>query len=285
MLENYVILPCNGLDKCAGRISGQLAIKLSENADNVIICPVFYRVSETKYNKLAAERKLLVIDGCRTQCASKLAAEKNLKISRKIIIADEAKNRNVELTDNLRIQEKEQAIIDTLFNDLNKSDDAAVTPSGDELISYDFVYETFQVGKFIFRIPKNKEVYFNENDCWAYVVGNRARVGVTDYVQQNLSDILYFNPPEIGAEIDQFGELGEIESSKALVELISPVSGRVVAVNETLVQKPEMINENPYELGWIAELELTNFESDKELLIGFDKYFTITQKRAEDANV
>ena len=91
MVEHYAILPCNGLDKCAGVISGELAIKLSEHGDNEIICPVFYRVSETKYKKLTAERPLFIIDGCQTRCASKLAAEKNLKVARRIIVADEAK--------------------------------------------------------------------------------------------------------------------------------------------------------------------------------------------------
>ena len=147
-----------------------------------------------------------------------------------------------------------------------------------------FEYSTFQKDKFIFKIPENKEVYFNENDCWAYVIGIRARIGVTDFVQQNLSDILYFIPPEIGAEIDQFGEVGEIESSKSVFELISPVSGKVISINETLEQKPELINENPYELGWIAELELTDFDNDKELLIGFNKYFEIMKKKVEDLN-
>jgi len=285
MVENYAILPCNGLDKCAGVISGELAIKLSENGDNKIICPVFYRVSETKYNKLAAERPLFVIDGCQTRCASKLAAEKNLKVARRIIVADEAKNHHIELNDGLRITDQEQAFVGTLFEKLNKADEKPTLSSEDAGISCDFEYETFQSGKFIFRIPKNAEVFFNENDCWAWVNGNRARIGVTDYVQQNLSDILYFYPPEIGDDIDQFGELGSIESSKAVFELVSPFRGKVVAINEKLVTNPELINENPYEKGWVAELELTDQEGDKELLIGFERYFEITQKKVEETNV
>jgi len=285
MVENYVILPCNGLDKCAGIISGELAIKLCGNAKNEIICPVFYRVAEAKYNKLASERPLLVIDGCQTRCASKLAAEKNLKISRKVTITEEAKNHDIELTSNLRLLENENTLIEIILNRLNNSEDK-VTPFSDETnFVYNFEYETFQKDKFIFRLPKNPEVYFNENDCWAYVTGNRARVGITDFVQQNLSDILYFTPPDIGAEIDQFGAVGEIESSKSVFELISPVSGKVISINVTLEQKPELINENPYELGWIAELELTDIESDKELLIGFNKYFEIMKKKVEDLNV
>lgn len=285
MVENFAILPCNGLDKCAGVISRELAIKLSEKGDNKIICPVFYRVSETKYNKLAAERPLLVIDGCQTRCASKLAAEKNLKVARRIIVADEAKKHCIELNDGLRITDQEGAFINRLIDDLNKTDEKSTTSTEDTSTSFDFEYQTFQSGKFIFRIPKNSEIFFNENDCWAWVSGNRARIGVTDYVQQNLSDILYFYPPEVGDEIDQFGELGSIESSKAVFELVSPFSGEVISINEKLEKNPELINENPYELGWVAELELTDPEGDKELLIGFKRYLEITSKKVEDADV
>lgn len=284
MVENYAILPCNGLDKCAGVISREIAIKLCENAKNEIICPVYYRVAEAKYNKIASKHSVLVIDGCLTRCASKLAAEKNLKISRKVTIIEEAKNYNIELKSNLRLLENENALIEIILNGLNNAEDKVTQPTVETNSLINFEYETHQNGKFIFRVPKNPEVFFNENECWAYVIGNRARIGVTDFVQQNLSDILYFTPPDIGAEIDQFGEAGEIESSKSIFELISPVSGKVIFINETLVQKPELINENPYELGWIAELELTDFEGDKELLVSFDKYFEIMKKKVEDLN-
>lgn len=285
MAENFIILPCNGLDKCAGMITREIALKLNEKGDHEIICPVFYRVSETKYNKLAAERPLLVLDGCQTRCASKLAAEKTLKVAQRMIIAEEAKTHHIVLNEELRITDREKVFIDALFDEINLTGDRPKIMSDEPISSYDFEYETFQNGKFIFRIPRNGEVFFSENDCWAWVNGNRARIGFTDYIQQNLSDILYFYPPEIGDEIDQFGELGAIESSKAVFELVSPFSGKVVMINEKLEKNPELINENPYELGWVAELELTDPEGDKELLIGFDKYFEITQKKVEDANV
>jgi glycine cleavage system H protein len=284
MVENYAILPCNGLDKSAGVISREVAVKLCETAKNEIICPVFYRVSDSKYNKIANEHPLLVIDGCQTRCASKLAAEKKLKISRRVTISEEAKNNNIELKNNLLPLENENALIEILLNRLINDEDKVTLLPDEKNVLYNFEYETFQNGKFIFRVPKNPEIYFNENDCWAYVTGNRARIGVTDFVQQNLSDILYVTPPDIGAGIDQFGEVGEIESSKSVFELVSPVSGKVISINETIEQKPELINENPYEFGWIAELELTDFESDKELLIGFDKYFEIMKKKVEDLN-
>jgi glycine cleavage system H protein len=284
MVDHYAILPCNGLDKCAGVISGEIAKKLCENTKNEIICPVYSRVAKAKYNKIAAKHSLLVIDGCLTRCASKLAVEKNFKISRRITVTEEAKNHNIELTRNLSLLENENALIEFILNGLNNDEEKVTQPAVETSSSISFEYETYQNGKFIFRVPKNPEVWFNENDCWAYVTGNRARIGVIDFVQQNLSDILYFTPPEMGAEIEQFGEVGEIESSKSIIDIISPVSGTVISINETLVQHPELINENPYELGWIAEIELTGFESDKELLIGFDKYFEIMKKKVEGLN-
>lgn len=284
MPDNYVILPCNGLDKCAGVISGELAKRLHYIEGNHIICPVFFRVSEIKYKQLAREKPLLVIDGCPTRCASKLAAEKNLKISRKITITEEAKNHRIELTNKLNLQENEITFIEILLQELCEPAEKPASGFADTDLSCRFDYEVFQQGKFMFRTPKNAGVFFTENDSWVYVKGNRARVGVTDYVQQNLSDILFFTPPEIGAEIEQFGAVGEIESSKALIDIISPVSGKVVAVNEILVQKPELINENPYELGWVAELELSDFESDQELLLGFEPYFEKMKKAIERKN-
>ena len=282
MIENFAILPCNGLDKCAGVISGELAKKLCIDSKNEIICPVFYRVAGSKYDKIAGKHPLLVIDGCQTRCASKLAAEKNLKISRKVLITEEAKNQNIELKNDLRLQEEEQKLIEIIISELGKSEDPAAQVPAENLSIIGFDYETFQSGKFIFRVPKSPDVYFNENDCWAYVIGNRARIGVTDFVQQNLSDILYFTPPEIGEDIEQFGEAGDIESSKSVFEIISPVSGKVIRINEELVQKPELVNENPYEKGWVAELELSDIESDKELLIEYDQYLKIMIKKVEE---
>jgi glycine cleavage system H protein len=284
MVDHYAILPCNGLDKTAGVISGELAKRLCESNENEVICPVFYRVSEAKYNKIVGDHPLLVIDGCRTRCASKLAAEKNLRITRKVTITEEAKSQNIILKKNLSLLESDHALIEILLDQLNTRVDQITLAAEETNAVYHFEYENYQSGKFIFRVPKNPEVWFNENDCWACVTGNRARIGVTDYVQQNLSDILYFRPPEPGAEIEQFGEAGEIESSKSIIDIISPVSGKIISINETLIQKPELINENPYELGWIAELEMTDFDSDIELLLKFDQYFEIMKKKVEDAN-
>ncbi|MCL2337086.1 MAG: glycine cleavage system protein H, partial [Firmicutes bacterium] len=89
----------------------------------------------------------------------------------------------------------------------------------------------------------------------------------------------------IANEIEQFEEAGALESGKAVFEVISPVSGKIVAVNEQLMEKPELLNENPYEQGWIAEIELTDFAADKELLHTFAGYFTALKRKVDDFHV
>ena len=135
--------------------------------------------------------------------------------------------------------------------------------------------------KYEFRIPSSG-FFFNENDVWVQVAGSRARVGISDYMQQRLTDISFVDPPEVGTAIEQFGEVGSVESTKASFELVSPVSGTVVRVNEAVEDMPESINEDPYG-SWIAELELTSWEEDQALLIDGPAYAAdVERKAAED---
>ncbi|MGD9569150.1 MAG: putative zinc-binding protein [Sedimentibacter sp.] len=283
MSKSYAILPCNGLDKCAGCITKEVAIKLAENTDSEIICPVLYRVADARYSKIAAEKPLLVLDGCATRCASKLASEKGLKISEKVNITEEAKANNITLGSSLKLGAAEEDFVKNIVDKLSKEEEKTETSSTD-MFPVDLEYETYQKDKFIFKVPK-EGFYFNENDSWVYVVGNKARVGVTDYVQHSLSDIMFFTPPSIGNDVSQFDEVGTIESGKAVYEVVSPVSGKITAVNDILSQKTELINESPYEQGWIAEIELSDFESDKDFICKFDEYFEILKKKVDEFHV
>jgi glycine cleavage system H protein len=135
--------------------------------------------------------------------------------------------------------------------------------------------------KYEFRIPLTGYL-FNANDVWVQVAGNRARIGISDYMQQRLTDITYVDPPKIGTSVDQFDEAGTIESTKATFEVVSPVSGTVVGMNEAVFDAPESINEDPYG-SWIAELELTAWEEDRALLVDGPAYAAdVERKAAED---
>jgi len=101
-------------------------------------------------------------------------------------------------------------------------------------------------------------------------------------MQQRLTDIGFFTPPETGAEVEQFGELGSVESAKAIFEIISPVSGTVTAVNRAVVDNPGLVNSDPYGAGWLVQVKLESLEQDQELLLDGAAYSkTVKRKAAE----
>jgi glycine cleavage system H protein len=102
------------------------------------------------------------------------------------------------------------------------------------------------------------DIKYHREHAWVRVEGKRATLGITDFAQQQLGDIVYVDLPEVETEVDADSELLEIESTKATSPVISPVSGSIVEVNEDLADSPEVINEDPYGNGWIVVLELSD---------------------------
>ncbi|MCH7800003.1 MAG: glycine cleavage system protein GcvH [Chloroflexi bacterium] len=94
-------------------------------------------------------------------------------------------------------------------------------------------------------------------------------IGITEFAQENLGDVVFVEIPDVGADLTQFEKMGEIESVKAVSDLFSPVSGRVMERNEALIDSPELVNEGPYEQGWMLKVELSNAsELDGLLSVG-----------------
>jgi glycine cleavage system H protein len=292
---SLAILACTGLDKPEGSVAREAAIRLAEEAGAEIICPVVLNRTPARYKKALAENRLIVVDGCATQCASKLAAAAEKKPGRKVVVSDLLKKSDRTLESELRLGavglELVQAIVDDIKGweaaEAAKSLEAQTAngaPTADEPAEVVFAPASdFLVvvhDKYEFRIPSS-EFFFNENDVWAQVYGNRARVGISDYMQQRLTDISFVDPPQVGATIEQFGEVGSVESIKATFELVSPVSGTVVRVNQAVEDIPEAINEDPYS-SWIAELELTSWDDDQALLIDGPTYAADVQRKAAE---
>ena len=92
---------------------------------------------------------------------------------------------------------------------------------------------------------------FHKEHAWVKASGRKATIGITDYAQDSLGDIVYIELPEIDTDIEIDSEIGEIESTKATSPFISPISGRIVDVNDELSESPEIINEDPYGKGWM----------------------------------
>ncbi|MEA2433190.1 MAG: glycine cleavage system protein [Actinomycetota bacterium] len=96
--------------------------------------------------------------------------------------------------------------------------------------------------------------YTKEHE-WAKADAGRILVGITDYAQDQLGDVVYVGLPESGAEVEAGKPLGEVESTKSVSDVYSPVSGTVVERNSTLEQNPELVNEDPYERGWLVSID------------------------------
>lgn len=112
--------------------------------------------------------------------------------------------------------------------------------------------------------------YHAEHD-WARIDGDEASFGITWYAQDSLGEVVFFDPPEVGATVAKDASYAEVESVKAVSEVIAPLSGEVVAVNEALEDAPERINEDPYGEGWLVRVRLSAPE-EAEGLLGAEEY-------------
>jgi glycine cleavage system H protein len=110
---------------------------------------------------------------------------------------------------------------------------------------------------------------------WIRIDGTHVRVGITDYAQDALGDIVFVELPAVGAEVTVGGPLGEVESTKSVSEIYAPVAGTITAVNDSLTGSPEKMNSDPYGEGWICELELAE-GSDPATLLDAAAYGELT---------
>ncbi len=115
-----------------------------------------------------------------------------------------------------------------------------------------------------YAIPEDRR--YARSDEWIRIDGPIARIGITDYAQSELSDIVFVEVPDVGSRIDTDVPFGVVESVKAVSDLLAPISGEVIQVNEELDEHPELVNEEPYERGWIIEIRIADSEAVPDLL-------------------
>jgi glycine cleavage system H protein len=141
-------------------------------------------------------------------------------------------------------------------------------------------YFELQFDKFKLQVPKG--YWYAGYDAWVRIEGNEARVGITDFLQTKLGDILFFDEVQAD-EFEQDDILGTVESVKATIEVTMPVSGKLITFNPALQQTPELIAQDTYGDGWIAKVELTDWEADKAMLLSPEKYFSLMQEKTRNA--
>lgn len=280
--ENICVLPCNGLDKSLGVIAREVALKLIEKAPEFnLICPVLLNSGDKTYEELLQKSKIIVINGCITRCSTKLIEQRGLKPFKQIMIPNLSKKYNVKPSKTLNLDDENVKLAVIIADDIIKNLENAEQIE-DKTATRDFQeqeYFDITVDKYYFTVPK-KGYFFNENDCWIKPQGKTALLGITDYLQNAASDILFVDFPDIGKDIGQFDDVGSFESSKTVLQLISPGSGRIIAVNKDLEPHPEYMNQDPYNKGWFVEIELDNFEEDRELLMNGPEYFEYMKNKA-----
>jgi len=118
-----------------------------------------------------------------------------------------------------------------------------------------------------------EDVRYAESHEWVKATGDTARIGITDYAQDQLGDIVFVELPDVGESFEKGAEFGTVESVKAVSELYLPVSGEIVAINEALEDAPELINNTPFSDGWMIEVKLAD-SSELDALMDKDAYLS-----------
>jgi len=119
-------------------------------------------------------------------------------------------------------------------------------------------------------IPKG--FYYTKEHEWMKLEDGNCRIGVTDYAQQSLHEIVYVDLPNVSQELKQGATFGAVESVKAVSELYSPVSGEVVERNEKLVESPELVNKEPYGAGWVVIVKPSRLQDELKTLLNAESY-------------
>lgn len=126
-----------------------------------------------------------------------------------------------------------------------------------------------------YEFPENLK--YTKTHEWVRIEDNTASLGITDYAQHQLGDIVYIELPEKGAKLERESTASEIESVKAVGELLMPLTGKIIEVNNNLVDNPELVNSSPYDSGWILKLEYTN-ELEINDLLSVEDYKRIAEE-------
>jgi len=116
------------------------------------------------------------------------------------------------------------------------------------------------------------DLYYSKEHEWVRIEGKTAVIGVTDYAQKSLHEVVYVETPKVDSQIEQFQSIGSVESVKSVSDIFTPVSGKITETNAELVESPELVNEDPYGEGWIAKVQLANSDEDLKKLITAEQY-------------
>jgi glycine cleavage system H protein len=111
-----------------------------------------------------------------------------------------------------------------------------------------------------------EDLRYSADHEWVRLEGNHARIGITDYAQDALGDVVYVQLPSVGAEVSAADSFGEVESTKSVSDLFAPVGGRVIEINAALADAPQLVNDDPYGDGWLCAIDMSDADQFQGLM-------------------
>ncbi len=132
-----------------------------------------------------------------------------------------------------------------------------------------------------FELLVRKGFYYTHDDLWVSIENGQAKVGVSDYLQKTSGDMAFIEVAKAGSTIEKGKELGTVESAKATIVLLCPMSGRVDKTNDALAAEPELINSDPYGKGWLAIIAPSNLTDDLRALLRADEYYKLMLQKLQ----
>jgi glycine cleavage system H protein len=270
-MSTKYVLPCAGYDRPGGKISRLVADHLLLEDSSINIGSIGALSSERPGElKDLRSSDVVCIDGCSVKCASKMVERYHARGFESIEVS------TIPDFEKLSVDEKVTTIANMIFSlwetEPSKVEKMAEAdrPEGD--------YFTEMIDKFILRVKKG--LLYSDNDFWIQREDDLVRIGLSDLLQQMVSDVYFVELAEIGTKVEFGDELGSFESTKIAMEIISPISGTVIEKNNSLDDNPELVNEDPYEKGWLYVIRPDD-SSELDLLKAADEYLTYGVEKAK----
>lgn len=271
ILSTKYVLPCAGYDRPGGEVS-RLVVELLQSSDSSIIAGSIGALASERPGEIKDLRSsdVICIDGCSVQCATKMVQNHSAREFESIEVSTIA---DLEDSD---ANEKARTVVDMVLQLL-----ATELPSTTKTIDSEQPEDNYlseMIDKFNLRVKKG--LFYSDNDFWVQQEGDLVRIGLSDLLQQMVSDVYFVDLADIGTRVEFGDELGSFESTKIAMEIITPLSGTVVEKNTKLEDSPEFVNEYPYEKGWLYVIRPDDI-NELELLKTADEYLPYGVEKAK----
>lgn len=295
-LKEFNLITCSGIEKRRGFLTSLVGLAVRSLAEkdgyDCRLKPSFAQISideEDKWVKKLDKKSIYVLNGCNVQCGQELLAKRhitarNLSITtfiKKLNSADSLVDSSGHY-DPEEVNQLAEIIWEFILKDLTPKKVRDSRPESLTSLEYTKIRE-LSYSKFIFKIPvKSGKMWYTWNDSWMYVENNHAYIGITDYMQKKLADILLFENMEKNTEIPAMEALATIESAKAVFEIMIPFTAKILEINTALLDNPELMNESPYDKGWVCKVEILETPLNFDLVMDADQYYTELETKVRE---